>query len=158
MDPRPYFHLSFRPNIKLVSTVRRFTDEFYRRVLVDHELSARLALTTHEMLENAVAYAVDGETAIRIEVQDNILTIRTWNRATPERLQSVQAMIAEMNAVADPDEYYQTQLVKTAKRTDGSGLGIARIRAEAGMEISCEIDKDRLCVIASTTASGGVPQ
>ena len=158
MDPLPYFHLSFRPNIKLVSTVRRFTDEFYRRMLVDHELSARLALTTHEMLENAVAYALDGETAIRIEVQDDILTIRTWNRTTPERIEAVKAMIAEMNAVEDPDAYYQTQLVKTAKRTDGSGLGIARIRAEAQMRISCEIDNDRLCVIAATPASPGAPQ
>ena len=56
MDTRPYFHLVFRPNIKLVSTVRRFTGEFYRRVLVDQDLASRLALATHEMLENAVTY------------------------------------------------------------------------------------------------------
>ena len=54
METRPYFHLVFRPNIKLVSTVRRFTGEFYRRVLVDQELASRLALATHEMLENAM--------------------------------------------------------------------------------------------------------
>ncbi len=35
----PFFHVSFAPNIKLVSTVRRFTAEFYERVLVDQEVS-----------------------------------------------------------------------------------------------------------------------
>lgn len=154
MDPRPYFHLSFRPNITLVSTVRRFTDEFYRRVLVEHELSARIALATHEMLENAVAYATDGETAIRIEIHEGRLVVKTWNRTRPERIEAVKTMIDEINASHDADDYYQAQLVKTAKRTDGSGLGLARIRAEALMTLGYEVTNDQVCVFASTTLEG----
>lgn len=156
MDPRPYFHLSFRPNIKLVSTVRRFTDEFYRRLLGDTELSARLALATHEMLENAVAYATDGETAIRIELHDKKLVVKTWNRTTPDRLDAVRKMIDDINCTADADEFYQSQLVKTAKRTDGSGLGLARVRAEALMSLGYEFDRDQICILASTTIDGVV--
>lgn len=154
MDPRPYFHLSFRPNIKLVSTVRRFTDEFYRRVLGEHEVSARIALATHEMLENAVAYATDGETAIRIELHEKKLVVKTWNRTTPDRVDAVRTMIDDINQTADADDFYQTQLMKTAKRTDGSGLGLARVRAEALMTLGYEVDRDQICILASTTIDG----
>lgn len=156
MENRPYFHLVFRPNIKLVSTVRRFTGEFYRRILVDQELASRLALATHEMLENAVAYANDDETAIRIEVEGNLLSVRTWNRAAPERIAALRASIDRVMAAPDPDAYYQEQMTIAAKRNDGSGLGLARIRNEAVMNLSYEIDKDKACIRAVTKIEGGL--
>src|SRR6185503_5731609 len=122
MENRPYFHLVFRPNIKLVSTVRRFTGEFYRRVLVDQELASRLALATHELLENAVTYAHDDETAIRIEVEGEMLSVRTWNRAVADRLVALRSSIDRVMAAPDPDVYYQEQMLVAAKRSDGSGL------------------------------------
>lgn len=145
-----YFHVSFAPNIKLVSTVRRFTAEFYERLLVDADIAARLALATHELLENAVAYAVDGETGVRIELDAHELVIRTWNRTTPEHLAELTAGIDELNREPDADAYYQTLMARTAKRTDGSGLGLARIRAEADMTVSYELDHDRVCIVART--------
>jgi anti-sigma regulatory factor (Ser/Thr protein kinase) len=156
METRPYFHLVFRPNIKLVSTVRRFTGEFYRRVLVDQELASRLALATHEMLENAVAYAVDAETAIRIEIEGEVLSVRTWNRAAPDRIESLRASLDEVMSAPDPDKYYQEQMAISAKRTDGSGLGLARIRNEAEMSLSYEIEKDKVCIRAVATIVGGL--
>jgi anti-sigma regulatory factor (Ser/Thr protein kinase) len=156
MENRPYFHLVFRPNIKLVSTVRRFTGEFYRRVLVDQELASRLALATHEMLENAVAYADDEETAIRIEVDGDMLSVRTWNRATPERLAAIKASIDRVMAASDPDLYYQEMMSVAARRNDGSGLGLARVRHEAEMNLSYEIDNDRACIRAVTKIVGGL--
>lgn len=147
----PFFHVSFAPNVKLVSTVRRFTAEFYERVLVDQEISEKVALATHELLENAVAYSVDGETGVRIEVVEDLLTIKTWNRATPDRVQALKAVIDQMNEEKDADKYYQTMLEKTAYRTDGSGLGLARIRAEADMRISYAIETDRVCIEATTS-------
>lgn len=156
MDLKPYFHLTFRPNIKLVSTVRRFTAEFYRRVLADQELASRLALATHEMLENAVAYATDGESSLRIEIDGDRLSVRTWNRSTYESVAALRAIIDEMNSTPDADEFYQRMLVKTAKRTDGSGLGLARVRAEAEMGVTYEIDKDRVCIMATAPITGGL--
>ena len=105
MDTPAYFRVAFRPNIKLVSTVRRFAAEFYMRVLVNQELASRLALATHELLENAVAYAADGETAIQIDIEGQELTIKTWNRASTEGAHAVRAAIDEMNQAGDPEEY-----------------------------------------------------
>ena len=156
METKPYFHLVFRPNIKLVSTVRRFTGDFYRRVLVDQELSSRLALATHELLENAVAYSADAETAIRIEIEGETLTVRTWNRTTHDRLDEVRSHIDEINAAKDPEQFYQQLLVRSAKRTEGSGLGLARVSAEADMKIAYEIERDKVCIRATTAIVGGL--
>jgi anti-sigma regulatory factor (Ser/Thr protein kinase) len=146
----------FRPNVKLVSTVRRFTGDFYRRVLVDQELAGRLALATHEMLENAVTYAHDDETSIRIEVDGELLSIRTWNRAAPDRIAAIRNNIDRTMAAPDPDAYYQQQMLLAAKRSDGSGLGLARVRNEAEMSLSYEIDNDKVCIRAVTKITGSV--
>jgi hypothetical protein len=156
MDARPYFHLVFRPNIKLVSTVRRFTGEFYRRVLVDQELASRLALATHEMLENAVTYATDEETAIRIDVEGDVLSVRTWNTTGPDRIAAIKNAIDNVMAAPDPDAFYQEQMIVAAKRNDGSGLGLARIRGEAEMNLSYEFDNNKACIRAVAKIVGGL--
>jgi anti-sigma regulatory factor (Ser/Thr protein kinase) len=149
MEHPAYFQVSFRPNVKLVTPVRRFVSEFYQRVLVNQELASRVALATHELVENAVSYASDGETEVRVDVVDERLHIRTWNRATPDQIAAVREAIDEINRAADPGEHYQSLMVKTATRTDGSGLGLARVWAEAEMALSYEIDRERVCILAN---------
>ncbi len=151
----PYFQLSFRPNIRLVSTVREFTVQFYRRLLSDSELSSRVSVATHELLENAVSYALDDETTVRIEIADDQLVIKTWNRTSLESGAIVRSLIDEMNA-SDPNEFYQKLMAKTALSPDGSGLGLARIRAEAEMQLSYQIDSDRVCIRASAPVAGAI--
>lgn len=147
----PYFEVSFRPNAKLVSTVRRFTEELTMRTMPDHHVSEKVALATHELLENAVNYAIDGETGVRVEVIDDLLTVSTWNRTDPAHLADLTARIDRMNSCANADEYYQLMLNETAYRTDGSGLGLARILAEAEMVISYEIVSNNQVHIRAST-------
>ncbi|HEV7555936.1 MAG TPA: DUF6272 family protein, partial [Kofleriaceae bacterium] len=111
------------------------------------------ALATHELLENAVAYASDDETGVRVELTDDHLVVKTWNRTSPERLESLKSAIDEMNSAEDADAYYQVMMKKTAYRTDGSGLGLARIRAEAEMAITYEVTTDRVCIQARTVVT-----
>lgn len=146
------FHVSFLPNIKLVGTVRKFVGEFYLRVLSDRKMASRLTLATHELVENAIAYADNGETEVRIEAVEEGLKIRTWNRATPEQQAAVEALVDAMNAAEDPDDFYQLLLIRTARQPTGSGLGLARVRAEADMNISLSISDDRICIEAVTAA------
>src|SRR5690606_29091246 len=107
-----------------------------------------LTLATHELVENAVAYAADGETEIRIEVVDKGLIIKTWNKASAEKQAVVRKLVDALNAAEDADEYYQTRLIQTTHQPEGSGLGHARLRAEADMDISLQIEDDRVCILA----------
>lgn len=147
----PCFTLSFRPNTALVSSVRRFVADIWESWLTP-ELTSQVALASHELLENAVQYSSDGETEVHIEIEmlgnGQTVCIRTRNAASPENLDVLRAAFAELEAATDPDAYYQAMMRRTAKRTDGSGLGLARIRAETGLSMSLDIADDQVSISA----------
>ncbi len=160
-DQRPaYFELRFRPNVELVSVVRRFVSAFYERIIHDLEVTERLAMVTHELLENAVKYSSDGETLLSIEVDQvgtprNVL-VRTKNRTTAENRSIVKERFQEANAAPDMFAYYQELMRRASTRTEGSGLGLGRIRSEADMSVDFAIEGEELTIDARTTISAVV--
>jgi anti-sigma regulatory factor (Ser/Thr protein kinase) len=151
-DPAlPCFTLSFRPNAALVSTVRRFVADFYQTWLPP-ELTSEVALATHELLENAVIHSCNGETEVHIEVAAHDtgqeVAIRTRNAASPTDLAALREIFEEIRNAPDPDAHYQAMMIRTASRTEGSGLGLARIAAETGMTVSLDIDGDQVIISA----------
>jgi serine/threonine protein kinase len=145
------FELTFRSNVELVPIVRRFVADFYDRIIRDPDATSRIVLATHELLENAVKYAISEETRLLVEVDRShepvALAIRTWNTAGEDDIAAVDQTIAAMNAHDDPARYYYEQMSASLER-DRSGLGLARVAAEGEMSLSCERDGNRLCVIA----------
>lgn len=154
-DHAPYINLTFCPSVALISVVRRFVSSFFEEVLVDRDATSRLALTTHELLENAARCSTDGEVTLRIDAARarEDLRIRTWNRADMSQIEILRSHFAEMVGVHDPFAYYQRMMERTAKRKSGSGLGLARLLAEGEMRLSCDIDGDRVCITAATHAA-----
>jgi len=149
---RAAFELAFRPNVQLINVVRRFVSDFYDEVIGDPDMVSRLALATHELLENAVRYSTDGETIIRIYIvptdDGDELTIRMENRAEERHHATLGELFEEMNAAEDAMDHYCGVMRRNAKREDGSGLGLARIRAEAEMSLDYEVEGDRVTIIA----------
>ncbi len=138
-----YFEMSFSPSDELISLVRRFVGTFYLRVLSDPDLASRVALATHELLENAVRYSADGVALVRMEIRSPqtapLVEIRTRNRAAKQHTSVLANRIDEMNSLGDPFKFYQQLMRKSAKDGIRGGLGLGRIAAEAEMTISCEI-------------------
>lgn len=150
-----YVELNFRPNVQLVSVVRRFVSEFYQRTLGDPDGSSRVALATHELLENAVKYSKDGETTIRIEVSASgsprTVTIMLRNRAEDPHIAAIREIVDGVAAASDAFAYYQQLLVAKAKRREGSGLGLARICAEGEMAITLKVEGEDTVELLATT-------
>lgn len=138
-----YCELSFSPNVALIPTVRRFVGDFYECVLGDPKIASRLVVATHELLDNAIRYSVDGQSAIRIGVGRAgghvCVQVETRNKTTQERGNEVVRLVHEMNGARDPAGFYQKLIHQTARRTDGSGLGLGRIHAESEMDLTCEL-------------------
>jgi anti-sigma regulatory factor (Ser/Thr protein kinase) len=160
-DVEAFLELSFSPNVSLVSTVRRFVSEFYAQVLAETEITSMLAVATHELLENAVRYSSDGKSSIRVGVArrtggDIAASIDTRNRAAAENIEQMRHALDELSNAKDPEAHYQMLMRKSAKRSDGSGLGLGRIRSEADMTISYRIEGDQVLLQArGCFASGG---
>lgn len=158
------FDMSFSPTTELVSVIRRFVISLYERLLEDREMSSQLGLATHELLENAIKYNIDAETMFRVTLtpqsdsqSDIAVTIRTRNRASPENIRTVQHLITKVREAEDPFMFYQ-QLITTSADQPGSGLGLARIRAETEMTVDFKVEGDEIEIVAQATVrSGGEP-
>ena len=160
MEGRPYFELNFRPNFALVTVVRRFVSEFNRRFL-DEPDSSRIALATHELLENAVKFSADGATTIRMEIveragRDREIRIILRNRAEPAHIDAVKRILAGIAEDSSATGFYQKLLVKRARITDGSGgLGLARICAEGEMAVTCAVEGNVIAIEAAASIENG---
>lgn len=152
-----HLELSFRPTIQLITIVRHTVSNLYERILGDADASDRIALATHELLENTLRHSTDGNAFLNIRVDQGPprVTIETRNRATEEKIAGLVAQAAEMNS-RDATDYFIDIMGRCAARDEDGGLGLARIRAEAEMNISVETEGDCVTIIASTTKLGAV--
>jgi hypothetical protein len=153
-----YFELNFKPNVQLVSVVRRFVTEFYQRFLNDPDGTSRVALATHELLENAVKYSRDGETTIRIELAQHEtprkVRIQLRNRAELTHIAAIREIVDGVSRSDNANDFYMTLIQARAKKKgDGSGLGLARICAEGEMQISYDVQGDTVLIEASTVVA-----
>lgn len=149
-----FCELSFERRPELVSIVRRFVSDFYDRTLGDPDATSRVALATHELLENAVKYSRDGKAKVRIEVTSSgkraRVRIRTKNRGNAEDAEQIRRTLDEMKSM-DPNVYYLGLMRRNAARSDGSGLGLARIQAEAEMSMSVSRGKSGIITVSAET-------
>jgi len=164
------FELQFRPSASLIQIIRRFVSDFYEGMLEDPDAVSRVALATHELLENAVKYSADGATALSITLEPapdasrgepsaegSELAIRLSNRAGEEHIEALRELFEEMEHYPDPFDHYQAVLERGARRKSGSGLGIARVRAEGEMSMSYRIEGDGVCIVARTRVQARRP-
>jgi hypothetical protein len=132
------FEMTFRPDSELIIVVRRFVSALYERRITSRDITAQIALTTHELLENAAKYSIDGLATFRLEVIGPAdrpeVTITTCNRVNEEHLARVQAQLDEIARHHDPQAYY-FDLMQREFASDTGGLGFGRIAAEGDMTL-----------------------
>lgn len=149
----PYLEICFRPTVATINEARRLVAALYEPLVSNADVAQRVALATHEMLENALKYSLDGSTVLRIELSHHrgprTVSVETRNITSPERKAGLVEAFEEMRRFGDATEFYQFAMKRTRTIRHGSGLGLARIWAEAEMELTHSFVGDEARVTAT---------
>ena len=150
------FDLSIDPDPRIVSTVRRFVEEACDRLICDPDAAFRVSMAAHELLENAAKYSLAGRAllrfAARIEGEQAIVNLSLINETTPAHIERLRGRIQAICSAADPFAHYQQVMRQSSRVADESGLGLARIAAEAEMMLGLEVKGTTVAIMASTRA------
>jgi hypothetical protein len=144
----------------MVSPTRVLLESKLAAVLSDEDAIFRVAMTAHELLENAAKYALDGRARLRLQVTPGpaapagnvTATVRVTltNRAAPEHVEQLRASFAEIRDSPDALEHYFTLMRRNASIGSVSQLGLARLRAEGQMELALTVAGADVTIVAST--------
>jgi hypothetical protein len=159
-----YFSTAFGPRPKVLELLRGFVSDFHDRVVLStmparrrsSSRGSQVSMAAHELMENALVYGSEGGSSFSIAIDPDpedpanryLVCIKTRNRAEPHQRAVVCKMLSALSEAEDPLEYYLGLMADSARRPEGSGLGLARIRVEAQMDLSCVVDGDELEVVA----------
>jgi hypothetical protein len=140
----------------MVSPTRELLEHKLARTFIDGDALFRVAMTAHELLENAAKYASDGHARLRVEIAPDTVPgearvrVTLTNNTSPDNIAILEAAIAEMETAQDAQAHYFALMRRNAKLGSISRLGLARVRAEGEMEITLRIDGQAVTIVASS--------
>jgi hypothetical protein len=146
-------------SLELPSKVRAVLSTLCGEVLAGDEMD-RVAMVAHELLENVVKYSIDGTRSLDVVVRreprsgsvadgddQGIVRIETRNLAIDRHREGVVQLIERLQAAESACDVYD-ELILSCPERDESGLGLARIPAEADMTLSCSSEGLRITIAA----------
>jgi hypothetical protein len=152
--------LDFFPQARLLTATREFVTSFYSSLSPNTTTSSRLALAAHELMENAVKYSSDGAATLALSLahrgEEFVLSVSLSNRASVDHRRELERLVEEVSGAPDAMMLYLKLMRKNARNPETSGLGLARIRAEAELSVSCTSDGDIVTILAQGPLRGQI--
>ena len=150
------FDLSLDPNPRFVSIVRRFVEEALERLIPDPDAVFRVSMAAHELLENAAKYATANRAllrfSIRLDGNHALINLSLINDTTDPHIDRLRQRVQAIGSAPDTFVHYQDLMRATSRVAGESGLGLARIAAEAEMVLGLEVKGKTVAIMASTRA------
>jgi hypothetical protein len=141
------------PHVALASAIAELVTAFCRLQLPDPDLAMRVHLAAHELAENLAKYAIGSPASLEVELVPcngaRALCIRTRNRAAPDRIADIEQRLETLIDSNDPHDHYDRLIAHAIERPGLSGLGLARIRAEADLALDYQVEGDEVTVVAT---------
>ncbi|MBI3181131.1 MAG: anti-sigma regulatory factor [Myxococcales bacterium] len=143
--------VEFCPSWGFIDDARRFVEAFCCHSRVPAERATQIAMAAHELLQNAVKYSEDGRAGVklRIDPPKDWVDLVVENRCTASAAKQLKVAASRLTKAADPLQVYVELMHETARREDGSGLGLARIQYEAQLELEFAVRGRAVSVRAS---------
>ncbi len=148
-----FLELVFEPSLRVVDLTRRYVEELYGGAQDQSGAAAALSITAHELLENLAKHAAPGEARFSVRVSYDggrpVIAVRTRNKATPDRVDRLQKVLAAIDAASDPRQHY-LECLKDSRMRDDVALGLARVRADSNLVLSLQRTQGEVTVMANS--------
>jgi hypothetical protein len=141
--------LKMQPRWGFIDDIRRFTESFCAAACPGADREGQLALAVHELVQNALANgsAPDVELELAIDARGERVGLAVTNRCAPEQLDRLRERLARLYRDDDPLAAYLRTMEE--ERVGRGGLGLARVRYEAELDLHVTAEGDRVTVHAS---------
>ena len=151
-DPgrRPiYLNLRMRPPWVFVDEIRRFAESFCACACPGESREAQVALAVHELMQNAIPASggQDVDLTLQVDPVADRIEIAVSNPCSDEQYLELQQRIQRMNEEPDALRSYLKAMSEAPSKVRG-GLGLARIRFEAQLELAVNREGRRVTVLA----------
>jgi anti-sigma regulatory factor (Ser/Thr protein kinase) len=110
-----------------------------------------VALAVHELMQNAVPHAHGDEVELMLEGsrEADAIAIRVTNRCSDQDYEELRDRIERMNREPDALAHYVRMMREQPAASTRGGLGLARVRFEAQLDISVRREAGRVIVEAA---------
>lgn len=142
--------VEFPPDWRVLHDLRLFVNKLVSTVADSDELAERVSMVVTELAENAVKYSDANAAVVRLRVQptDSGIRCETENFATPKDIDELQRILVKVNE-GDADDAYARALMEACDEVSASSkVGLARIRTEGQMTLSCVVIDSKVRMIA----------
>jgi hypothetical protein len=149
-EPTPSLHLSIAPEWSFVDDLRRFVEAFCASTTPDED--AQVSLAAHELVQNAIANAEGPGIEVDLAVDPGArrVILAVTNVASRESAERLRARLARLYARPDALDAYLAAMDEDPHGR--GGLGLARVRYEAGLDLDIQESAGRITVRAYTPA------
>ncbi|GEJ56503.1 ATP-binding protein [Anaeromyxobacter diazotrophicus] len=146
--PKPILlFLRMCPVWVFVDEVRHFVESFCACAGVSPERESQLALATHELMQNAITHSTSAciELRLAIDAGRDAVEVSLTNDCSPGAPEALRSRLAALQAEPPLASYLHTMAADPRAR---GGLGLARVRYEAQLELDVTTEAGRLTVKA----------
>lgn len=155
---QPSVVLRFPPQRSFVTRAASLVRCFCAGLIGDGDALSRVNMVAHELVENVVKYSNGGICELRVDLHFDgrapVVRIETTNAVADEGIEDFDRLLVAVQETPDPVAFYDCTIRASAKRQDGSGLGLARIRAEGEMDLSHQFNDGRVTIRAEAVLTG----
>jgi anti-sigma regulatory factor (Ser/Thr protein kinase) len=142
--------LRMKPPWVFIDEIRRFVESFCACACPGTNREAQLALAVHELMQNAIPHSQgqDVDLLLEVEPERDQVTVAVTNRASEAEHHALLERVARMNGEQDALAHY-LKMMSESPATSRGGLGLARVRFEAQLELTVTYAEGRVTVRAT---------
>jgi hypothetical protein len=140
--------LRMQPTWVVVDDIRNFVETFCANACPEAAREEQLALAAHELVQNAIANAVTPDIELKLEMDraTGRVSVSVSNHARADQIAVLRSRLDRHRSHRNPLEGYVAAMREDPESR--GGIGLARIRFEAGLELSLEVTGEKLTVHA----------